>query len=94
MKNKIFCWVMGLSLLTIAALVFAHEKTGWMAPEEAKKMKNPIKTDKSLNPKRKGDLRKEVCPLPRRQRGWKRSHISGIKSKTNKFQRVSWRNDD
>ena len=29
-----------------AVVVFAHEKTGWIAPAEAKKMKNPIKATK------------------------------------------------
>jgi mono/diheme cytochrome c family protein len=30
-------------LTALVTLVFAHEKTGWIAPQEAKKMKNPIK---------------------------------------------------
>ncbi len=40
----------------MVALVFAHEKTGWMAPEEAKKVKNPVKIHKSLYPEREGNL--------------------------------------
>ena len=42
MKHRIFYWILGLSLLIVAVFAFAHEKTGWVAPEEAKKMKNPI----------------------------------------------------
>jgi mono/diheme cytochrome c family protein len=62
MKNKIFCWVMGLSLLTIAALVFAHEKTGWIAPEEAKKIKNPVKATKVSIQKGK-EIYEQKCAL-------------------------------
>jgi mono/diheme cytochrome c family protein len=43
MKYRIFYWVIVLSLTAMVALVFAHDKTGWIAPAEAKKMKNPIK---------------------------------------------------
>lgn len=43
MKSRIFYWLLGLSLLTMMTLVFAHEMTGWTAPQEAKKVKNPIK---------------------------------------------------
>jgi mono/diheme cytochrome c family protein len=62
MKNKIFCWVMGLSLLTIAALVFAHEKTGWPVPEEAKKLKNPIEMTKASIQKGK-EIYEKKCAL-------------------------------
>ncbi len=31
----------------MSVLVFAHEKTGWMAPEKAMKMKNPVKATKA-----------------------------------------------
>jgi mono/diheme cytochrome c family protein len=44
MKYRIFCLLLGLIFLAMTVLVFAHEKTGWIAPEEAKKMKNPIKS--------------------------------------------------
>lgn len=47
MKNRILYWFLGLSLMAAVTLVFAHEKTGWIAPAEAKKMKNPIKTTKA-----------------------------------------------
>jgi len=47
MKCRIFYWLLGLGLLTVTALVFAHEMTGWVAPEEAKKIKNPIKATKA-----------------------------------------------
>jgi mono/diheme cytochrome c family protein len=33
--------------MTAGALVSAHEKTGWVVPEEAKKLKNPIPLTKT-----------------------------------------------
>ncbi len=36
------CWILALSVVVTAVLVFAHEKTGWTVPEEAKKIKNPV----------------------------------------------------
>lgn len=39
-------WIPGLILAIVAVVVFAHEKTGWIAPAEAKKMKNPVKATK------------------------------------------------
>jgi mono/diheme cytochrome c family protein len=62
MKNEIFCWVMGLGLLTISALVFAHEMTGWMAPEEAKKMKNSVKATRASIQKGK-EIYEQKCAL-------------------------------
>ena len=47
MKSRIFYWVIILSLTSIVAFIFAHEKTGWIAPVEARKMKNPIKATKA-----------------------------------------------
>jgi len=47
MESRIFYGLLGLSLMIVAALVFAHEKTGWVVPEEAKKLKNPIKMTKA-----------------------------------------------
>lgn len=46
MKLKSIYWLIGLGLLSMTFLVFAHEKTGWIAPESAKKMKNPVKATK------------------------------------------------
>jgi len=43
MKRQFYHWVTILGLMAVTAMVFAHEKTGWIAPEEAKKMKNPVK---------------------------------------------------
>ena len=39
-------WIMIL-IFAFSPLTFAHETTGWIAPEEAKKMKNPIKLGKA-----------------------------------------------
>jgi mono/diheme cytochrome c family protein len=47
MRLQIFCLALVLSLMIMVALVFAHEKTGWIAPAEARKMKNPVKATKA-----------------------------------------------
>lgn len=62
MKHLRLCWVLVLILLTITAVVFAHEKTGWIAPESAKKMKNPIKPTKASTQKGK-EIYEKKCAL-------------------------------
>jgi hypothetical protein len=46
-ETSFFCWALILTFLTITVLVFAHEMTGWRAPEEAKKIKNRINATKA-----------------------------------------------
>jgi len=43
MRHRFFGWALFLSLTALVTLVFAHEMTGWIAPVEARKVKNPIK---------------------------------------------------
>jgi len=62
MKHRIFYWILGLSLLIVAVFAFAHEKTGWIAPAEAKKMKNPIKATKASIQKGK-EIYENKCAL-------------------------------
>jgi len=62
MKHQVLYWVIELSLLFVSVFVFAHEKTGWIAPEEAKKMKNPIKVTKVSIQKGK-EIYKNKCAL-------------------------------
>ena len=62
MKHRFFCWALVLSLMAIGALVFAHEKTGWIAPAEAKKMKNPVKATKITIQKGK-EIYEKKCSL-------------------------------
>ena len=62
MKHRFFCWAVVLSLMAIGALVFAHEKTGWIAPTEAKKMKNPIRATKASIEKGK-EIYDKKCAL-------------------------------
>ena len=52
----------GLSILIITAIALAHEKTGWIAPDGAKKMKNPIKTTKASIQKGK-EIYEKKCAL-------------------------------
>jgi len=47
MKHRVLYWVIGLSLLFVSVFTLAHEMTGWIAPEEARKVKNPIKATKA-----------------------------------------------
>ena len=47
MKYRKCYWALGLSLLLVTSLSLAHEKSDWIAPEGAKKVKNPIKATKS-----------------------------------------------
>jgi mono/diheme cytochrome c family protein len=62
MRRSIFYSLLGLSLVTMSVFVFAHEKTGWMAPEEAKKMKNPVKPTKASIQKGK-EIYEKKCAL-------------------------------
>jgi mono/diheme cytochrome c family protein len=62
MKCRIFCLLLGLMFLATVVLVFAHEKTGWIAPEEAKKMKNPIKSTQASVQKGK-EIYEKKCAL-------------------------------
>jgi mono/diheme cytochrome c family protein len=62
MKNRILYWFLGLSLMAAVALAFAHEKTGWIAPAEAKKMKNPVKATKASIQKGK-EIYENKCAL-------------------------------
>ena len=62
MNHSIFCCLLGLSLMIVAVFVLAHEKTGWIAPEEAKKMKNPVKATKASIQKGK-EIYEKTCAL-------------------------------
>ncbi|MGB9628546.1 MAG: c-type cytochrome [Thermodesulfobacteriota bacterium] len=68
MKHRFFFWVLVLSLMAIETLVFSHEKTGWIAPEEAKKMKNPIKATKVSIQKGK-EIYDKKCALCHGEKG-------------------------
>jgi len=61
-RNQILFWTVTLSLVTMVVLVFAHEKTGWVVPEEAKKIKNPIKATKASIQKGK-EIYEKKCAL-------------------------------
>jgi mono/diheme cytochrome c family protein len=62
MRHRCFRWTLVLSLTALVTLVFAHEMTGWIAPEEAKKMKNPIKATKASIQKGK-EIYERKCAL-------------------------------
>jgi mono/diheme cytochrome c family protein len=62
MRHRCFRWTLVLSSTALVALVFAHEMTGWIAPEEAKKVKNPIKATKASIQKGK-EIYEKKCAL-------------------------------
>ncbi len=62
MKYKTFYLILGLSLVIMTVFAFSHEKTGWIAPAEAKKMKNPIKATKASIQKGK-EIYENKCAL-------------------------------
>jgi len=62
MRHGILYGLLGLSLIIAAGFVLAHEKTGWIAPEEAKKMKNPVKATKASIQKGK-EIYEKTCAL-------------------------------
>jgi len=62
MKHRFSCPALILVFCTFAVLVLAHEKTGWIAPESAKKMKNPIKPTKTSIQKGK-EFHEKKCTL-------------------------------
>jgi mono/diheme cytochrome c family protein len=62
MRHLFFGWTLVLSLTVLVILVFAHEKTGWRAPEEARKVKNPIKATKASIQKGK-EIYEKKCAL-------------------------------
>jgi len=62
MKSRIVYWLLGLCLLTTISVVFAHEMTGWIAPEKVKKAKNPIKATKASTEKGK-EIYESKCAL-------------------------------
>ncbi len=62
MRHRCFRWTLVLSLTALVTLVFAHEKTGWIAPQEAKKMKNPVKATKASIQKGK-EMYEKKCAL-------------------------------
>jgi len=84
MKYRFFCWV--LIFLIITVLVFAHEKTGWMAPEEAKKMKNSINPTKASIQKGK-EIYEKKCALCHGDKGdGKGPAAAGLNPKPTNFQ--------
>ena len=62
MRHRFFYCGLSLIFLTMAVFVFAHEKTGWIAPESAKKTKNPVKATKTSIQKGK-EIYEKTCAL-------------------------------
>ncbi len=68
MKSRIVYGTLVLSLISSVMIAVAHEKTGWIAPEEAKKIKNPIKSTQASIQKGK-EIYEKKCALCHGARG-------------------------
>ena len=68
MKSRIVYSTLVLSLISSVMIAVAHEKTGWIAPEEAKKIKNPIKSTQASIQKGK-EIYEKKCALCHGARG-------------------------
>lgn len=68
MKSRIVYSTLVLSLISSVIIAVAHEKTGWIAPEEAKKIKNPIKSTQASIQKGK-EIYEKKCALCHGARG-------------------------
>ena len=68
MKSRIVYSTLVLNLISSVMIAVAHEKTGWIAPEEAKKMKNPIKSTQASIQKGK-EIYEKKCALCHGARG-------------------------
>jgi mono/diheme cytochrome c family protein len=85
MRHRLFGWALFLSLTAVVALVFAHEKTGWIAPAEAKKVKNPVKATKASTQRGK-EIYEKKCSLCHGDKGdGKGSASAGLSPKPTNF---------
>ncbi len=88
MRNRIFYWSFGLALLLMAGSSLAHEMTGWKAPEEAKKVKNPVKPTKASIEKGK-EIYMKKCALCHGEKGdGKGAAAAGLSPKPTNFREL------
>ncbi len=85
MKHWVLSWVLVLSILIVSPLVSAHEMTGWKSPEEARKVKNPVKPTKESIQKGK-EIYENKCALCHGTKGdGKGSAATGLSPKPTNF---------
>ncbi len=85
MKSRIVYSTLVLSLISSVMIAVAHEKTGWIAPDEAKKMKNPIKSTQASIQKGK-EIYEKKCALCHGERGdGKGSASAGLNPRPTNF---------
>ena len=85
MKSRIVYSTLVLNLISSVMIAVAHEKTGWIAPEEAKKMKNPIKSTQASIQKGK-EIYEKKCALCHGARGdGKGSASAGLNPRPTNF---------
>lgn len=86
MKSRIVYSTLVLSLISSVMIAVAHEETGWIAPEEAKKIKNPIKSIQASIQKGK-EIYEKKCALCHGDKGdGKGPAAAGLNPKPTNFQ--------
>lgn len=68
MRYRDLSWVLVSGILITSPLISAHEMTGWKAPEEANKIKNPVKPTKASIEKGK-EIYMKKCALCHGEKG-------------------------
>lgn len=86
MIHRIFFLVLGLILVIEVIFLIAHENSGWITPESAKKIKNPIKATKDSIQKGQ-EIYKNKCALCHGEKGDGKGPASqGLNPKPTNFQ--------
>lgn len=80
-------WIVTL-ILAFSSLAFAHEKTGWIAPVEAKKMKNPVQPTKASIEKGKEIYEKKCASCHGVKGDGKGPASEGLSPKATNFKEV------
>ena len=89
MNDRIFHWAFGLVLLSVmTGWAFAHEKTGWIAPVEAKKMKNSVQPTKASIEKGKEVYEKKCASCHGVKGDGKGPASAGLSPKPTNFKEV------
>ncbi len=60
--RRFFCSALILIFSTITVVAFGHKMTGWIAPEEARQMKNPVRATKESTQKGK-EIYERKCAI-------------------------------
>lgn len=93
MKYRIF-WLFLLILMVMVFFAFAHEKTGWIAPESAKRVKNPVKSTKASIQKGR-EIYEKKCALCHGEKGDGKGPVgAGLNPKPTNFRESHGKSTD